>query len=264
MSQDSIKRRREERLKMLREQMREAGDTPYQMEADRSVSHSNRLNRREFEWDSDDTWGVREEASAPVSSRFMLKALISLFLLSFTFLLYKTNIPYSSAAKDFVGQVMTREYNFQGMIGMVEKYAGGPPSILPSFGQQAKGQPQPVWNQVSPKKLLAPVTGTISAPFFLDGRGIQIEAPAGSEVKAVDQGWVIFVGEKEGIGQTIIVQHENQMQAWYGSLDQIEVTVQDWVQPGQAIGKSKDGRTVYFSMEMNGHYIDPTSVITFE
>ncbi len=260
MSQDSIKRRREERLKMLREQMREAGDTPYPLEEGRSVS--NRFNRRDFEWDSDDSWGAREEAAAPVSSRFMLKALISLFLLSFTFLLYKTNIPYSSAAKDFVGQVMTREYNFQGMISMMERYVGAPPSILPSFEQQAKGQP--VWNQVSPKKLLTPVTGTISAPFFLDGRGIQIEAPAGSEVKAVDQGWVIFVGEKEGIGQTIVVQHENQMQAWYGSLDQIEVAEQDWVQPGQAIGKSKDGSTVYFSMEMNGQFIDPTSVITFE
>lgn len=262
MSQDSIKRRREERLRMLREQMREAGDTPYPMDEDRSVP--NRLNRRDFEWETEDTWSTREEAIEPVSSRFMLKALISLFLLSFTFLLYKTDIPYTAAAKDFVGQVMTREYNFQGMMAIVEKYAGGPLALIPSFEQQAKGQPQAVWNQVSPKELFTPVTGTISAPFFLDGRGIQIEAPAGSEVKAVDQGWVVFVGEKEGIGQTVVVQHENQMQAWYGSLDQIEVIEQDWVQPGQVIGKSKEGNTVYFSVEMNGQFVDPTSVIAFE
>ncbi|RXT14726.1 M23 family metallopeptidase [Ammoniphilus sp. CFH 90114] len=270
MSLDSIKRRREERLRELREQMRrgsEGGflDEAIEVESPKRYSSSSYMaTRREYSWDQEDDWGTKEEPVEPISSRFMMKAILSLFLLSFTFLIYKIDSPFTTPAKGFVDQVMTREYNFQGTMALLEKYVGTP-SILPTIDTPMQGSPQPVWNQVrAPKKYVVPVSGKVAAPFYLDGKGIQIEAPGGSEIKAVDQGWVIFVGTKEGLGQTVIVRHENQLLSSYSSVDEIQVKEQDWVQPGQVIGKTKEGQTVYFSMQMNEQFMDPVSVITFD
>lgn len=261
MSLDSIKRRREERLRELSKQLRQRSEG-YSVEEDSDAGYAS--TRREISWSQEETWGDKENPAVEVRSGFLVKLLLSLFLLSFTFLIYKTELPFTAQAKDFIGQVMTREYNFQGTMALIEKYIGHP-SILPTFETQMKGSPQPVWNQVSsPKKYVLPVEGIISAPFFLDGRGIQIEAAQGSEIKAVDQGWVVYVGPKEGLGQTVIVRHEDQLQTWYSSVEDIQVAEEDWVQPGQVIGKAKEGNTVYFSMEMNGQFIDPASVIPFE
>ncbi|HJV44303.1 MAG TPA: M23 family metallopeptidase [Bacillota bacterium] len=271
MKHDSIKRRREERLRQLREQskhkhwLEDFSGEGEEQEEPRSYSSST-VNKNshfeEWDWDHESQQTKPEELNR--SSKFLIKTVLALFLLSVVYLLKQSGLPYTEQANHFVKQAFTREYNFAGTMDLVERYVGKTPEILLTFSPQKKGV-QPVWKQNTTQHgYEKPLNGAIVSPFVMDGKGIQIEAKAANEVKAVGEGWVISVGQKEGLGQTLIIQHADHTQSWYSNIDHIQVGEQDWVGLGQVIGKVKPGKNLYFSMLRDDRYFDPTSVIAFD
>jgi stage IV sporulation protein FA len=263
MKLDSIKRRREERLRELREKMKsnaKHGDVDYKTESD--FQSSERFSRRsDLNWDEETSFTSESDDSSVVSPRFIVKIVLSLFILSAAYLVSQSDLPSAQKAEGFLYQVMNREFNFQGVAANVEKYMGHQFAILPTFTEQEKNI-QPAWNRLGKEGgYMSPVKGDIAAPF--DGQGIKVSTTAGSELKAIDEGWVIFVGDKEGLGQTIMIEHADKTVSLYGSVNQAKVKLQDWVQPGQVIGIA-DGESLFFSLQKNKEFIDPTSVIPFE
>jgi stage IV sporulation protein FA len=263
---DSIKRRREERLRQLKEQMKqkdnEQGDYPEFSERVNPSYESSYTTYLPPSWEeSFPNTETRQPSSA--GSKFLFKTISSLFLLSAVYLTYHANLPFSTNTKRFVQEVLTREFNFDGVTAVFQKYAGEYPSIIPTFSKQMKGD-KPVWNDVTKHQMLAPVSGKIVEPFAKDGKGIKIVAQAGDGVKAMDQGWVIFIGQKEGLGQTVVIQHADSTQSTYANLDHIQVAEQDWVEAGQIIGTTKGDQPLYFSLQKDHHYVDPMSVISFD
>lgn len=269
MSLDSIKRRREERLRQLREQMQkrttdEDEEPLHQFESwERSPASSYGKKTMDPFWHDEPWTEDQDHTEDSLGTSFLIKMLASLFILSFTFVIYRMDLPFSAQAKEFVGQVMNREFNFQGTMAQVEQFLGERPAILPVFHDDLKGSIQPVWKETGNKEFIAPIKGEISEPFPVNGKGLKIAA-AEQEIKAIGKGWVIFVGPKEGLGQTVIIQHENNTNSWYSGVEQIHVTEQDWVEPGQVIATVGKGQSLSFSIEKNKEYIDPTSVIPFE
>lgn len=265
MSLDSIKRRREERLRQLREQMQhgtlqEEEEMFHQAGTwERSPSPSYRRTSENI-WEEEPWDEEVEHHTDSLGTAFLIKLLVSLFILSFTFVVYNVDLSFSTQAKQFIGQVMNREFNFQGTMAKVEQVIGVRPMILPVFHDE---NIQPVWNETGNKEYIAPVKGEITVPFLVNGKGVQI-ATAEQEIKAIGKGWIIFVGQKEGLGKTVIIQHENNTNSWYSGVEQIQVTEQDWVEPGQVIAQVEKGKPLSFSIEMNNQYVDPSSVITFE
>lgn len=269
MSLDSIKRRREERLRQLRDQMQHR--TVYEEEEpfhpaeswERSSSAASRKKPTEPFW-GDEPWvDETEDPKDSLGISFLLKLLASLFILSFTFVIYKIDLPFSAQAQQFVGQVMSREFNFQGTMAKVEQMFGERPSILPVLHDDLKGNIQPVWNETASKEFIVPIQGEITELFSVNGKGVKMTA-AESELKAIGEGWVIFVGPKEGLGQTVIIQHGNNTNSWYSGAEQVNVTEQDWVEPGQVIATVGKEKSLLISIEMNHEYVDPMSVIPFE
>lgn len=64
------------------------------------------------------------------------------------------------------------------------------------------------------------------------------------EIKLKDSGIITFIGEKEGYGNTIIVQQSNGYYAWYGNINE-EVKLYDYIESGESIGKSKNDYYYY-------------------
>lgn len=274
MGLDSIKRRREERLRQLRERMKERAlhDEFDRMEPEEEQREKRNRgdylrfsapvrSRREPIWDDDD--GDMGQSETLITSRFMVKVVLSLFLISLTYVAYQTQLPYSQQAKGFISQVMTRDFNFAGVMALAERYVGESPAIFPTFVKKSSDA-KPVWKDVDKTPLLAPLQGEIASPFLSDGKGVAISALKSREIKAMDKGWVTFIGQKEGLGQTIVIQHENQVQSWYSNLEQIQVAEKDWVQPGQILALAKEGEPMHFSILEKDQFIDPMSVISFE
>ncbi|HEX9145702.1 MAG TPA: peptidoglycan DD-metalloendopeptidase family protein [Candidatus Binatia bacterium] len=92
--------------------------------------------------------------------------------------------------------------------------------------------------------------------------GIDIEAPIGEEVKAVEKGTVVFADRFSGYGKMVIVDHGNRYYTIYAHLSEILKRNGDAVSRGEALGRAGDsdslsGAKLYFEMRKDGRSIDP-------
>ena len=53
-------------------------------------------------------------------------------------------------------------------------------------------------------------------------------------------GLVIFIGEKEEYGNTVIVQQADGIDVWYSNLENVSVKMYDYVSQGDYLGETKD------------------------
>ena len=84
--------------------------------------------------------------------------------------------------------------------------------------------------------------------------GVALEMIEDEGVNLIDSGIVVFVGEKDNYGKTIIVQQSNGVNVWYGNLDNISVNLYDYITKNSIIASSKD--KLYLVFEKNGEYLD--------
>jgi septal ring factor EnvC (AmiA/AmiB activator) len=92
--------------------------------------------------------------------------------------------------------------------------------------------------------------------------GIDIEAPMGEEVKAVEKGTVVFADRFSGYGRMVIVDHGERYYTIYAHLSEILKRNGDAVNRGEALGRTGDsdslsGAKLYFEMRKDGRSIDP-------
>jgi murein hydrolase activator len=118
-----------------------------------------------------------------------------------------------------------------------------------------------------------PVRGEVTAPFGkikhpefaaeVFRNGIDIEAPIGEEIKAVEKGQIIYAERFSGYGKMVIVDHGERYFTIYGHLAEIFKKAGDKVRQGETIGRvgegdlSKGGK-LYFEMRKDGRSLDPT------
>ncbi|MGH9821300.1 MAG: murein hydrolase activator EnvC family protein, partial [Pyrinomonadaceae bacterium] len=93
--------------------------------------------------------------------------------------------------------------------------------------------------------------------------GLDIEAPVGAEIKAVEKGKVVFADRFSGYGKMLIIDHGERYYTVYAHLSEFLKKTGDWVQRGEAVALVGDtdslaGAKLYFEMRKDGKSIDPT------
>lgn len=78
-------------------------------------------------------------------------------------------------------------------------------------------------------------------------------------VPALENGIVIFIGEKEGYGKTIIVQQENGIDVCYSNINEVNVKLYDYIKKGSLLGNVND--LLYLVFIKNGEVIDYESYL---
>lgn len=73
-------------------------------------------------------------------------------------------------------------------------------------------------------------------------------------VPVIESGIVVYMGEKEGYGYTIIVQQNDGVDCWYANINS-SVKLYDYVEKGSLLGESKDNN-IYLYFQKNGEFID--------
>ena len=120
-------------------------------------------------------------------------------------------------------------------------------------------------------KLPFPVSGQVIQLFgkqkhdefadLLFNKGIEVTAPAGSSVRAVADGKVIFSKPLPGYGNVIILDHGARYYTLYGRLEAQSVSVGELVQAGDKIAtlgvSDKRGKNFYFELRIRGKAADP-------
>lgn len=93
----------------------------------------------------------------------------------------------------------------------------------------------------------------IKAEDYKDGAKLIVDADY--VVPSISNGLVIFAGEKEGYGNSIVIQRPDNIEIWYCNLESTSVSLYDYVKQGQSVGKAKDN-TLYMVFIKEGKTLD--------
>ena len=84
--------------------------------------------------------------------------------------------------------------------------------------------------------------------------GVKLTVSENYNVNLLESGIVVYIGEKEGYGNTIIVQQSNGIDAWYGNIENVDVKIYDYIEKGTIIGNAN--KTLYLLFQKNGEILN--------
>ena len=120
------------------------------------------------------------------------------------------------------------------------------------------------------KKLICPLKGKLVSTFGLRHnkmhKGIDITAPIGEPIKAVNSGKVVFEGHQRGYGNVIVLEHDNFIMTVYAHNETNLVRLDELVKQGQPIATvgqtgNATGPHLHFEYRKKGKAIDPLTVL---
>jgi stage IV sporulation protein FA len=195
---------------------------------------------------------------------FMFKVLGAACLLLIVAIMFKDGTARFEPAREFVGKTMESEFQFAAVSTWYEDQFGKPLALLPT-GIQNEAP-----TETTPDYAVPAAGMRILENFEKNGQGIMIETGNNSSVDAINEGTVEYIGQKNGIGGiTVVIQHSDGTESWYGNLEATDVLLYDFLEKGTNIGKvtkSDNGvnGTFYFAIKKGDSFIDPIQVINFE
>ena len=107
--------------------------------------------------------------------------------------------------------------------------------------------------------------GARTDPFSGEGAihtGVDLSAPAGTQVRAAADGIVVFAEWSGGYGRLVKIDHGNGLQTYYGHLSRMEVVTGQEIRRGDIIGASGgSGRAtsphLHYEVRMGGTPVNP-------
>lgn len=87
---------------------------------------------------------------------------------------------------------------------------------------------------------------------YQDGEVLTVSSKA--LVNSLTSGVVVFLGEKDGYGNTVIIQCIDGVDIWYGNLENVSVTLYDYIEEGAVIGSIKD-EFLYLVIKKDNEFI---------
>lgn len=85
--------------------------------------------------------------------------------------------------------------------------------------------------------------------------GIQVEVSEEEGIPILESGVVVYIGEKEHLGLTIIVEQMDGTKTFYGNIKSHSIKLYDYVEKGDILGKAKDNM-LYLAFQKDGKYIN--------
>lgn len=210
-----------------------------------------------------------EEGGHPLFRKevFIFKILASVLLFLAIAIIFRENIAVLTPVRDFVSKNMEQDFQFATVSKWYEDQFGKPLAILPFTNEGEKEEKNVAENE----KDIPVFSGKILENFEKNGQGIMIETGVGASVEAMNEGMVEFIGVKDGLGKTVIIQHSDQTETWYGNLDEVKVKLYSFIESetvvgtaSETTGEDKTKGTYYFAYKKGDDFIDPIQVIRFE
>lgn len=255
---DDWRKRKTQRIQYI-----ESG--PYRRPPEDDLPEHERLLQEdpEYAWyHGSNPWRSRGRTSG------MLKAQAAgaAFLFAAVWALFQWEHPAVERGQAFVRAALTQELRTEDVYAWYEARFGELPSFLPAW-ERVSPEAERVGADVG-RAYVAPVAGRIVEPFggVRSGAGVVVRT-SGSSVASMDAGLVVYAGETQETGQTIVVRHPGGLETVYGYLGEIAVAKDDWVEAGATIGfvrpasEEEPGGLMYFAVKKGNSFIDPSDVV---
>jgi murein DD-endopeptidase MepM/ murein hydrolase activator NlpD len=202
----------------------------------------------------------------------LLRVFAALLILAVFLSLKETANPWGVEARETLRSVLTTEWNYQPVFDRVVQFG----LALASTDWPLPSTPQPVISPngvtVAPDSLQIPVSGKVVRGYGMvidpvDNlerfhSGVDIAAPVGSPVKAVQDGTVQKLGDSPELGKFVLIEHAPGTFSFYGELARLTVDEGQAVQAGQVIGEvgatgDIPGGGLHFEYRENNKLVDP-------
>ncbi len=79
-------------------------------------------------------------------------------------------------------------------------------------------------------------------------------------VPIINSGIVVFIGEKEGLGNTLIIQGVDEIDYWYSNVTNTTANLYDYVSKGTYLGTT-NGTKLYLTFKKGNDYLDFDEVV---
>ncbi len=196
---------------------------------------------------------------------FLIKVFLSIVLFLSVAILFKQPDDKFTNLRQFVEHTFEQDFKFAAVAAWYERQFGKPLALLP---ERLIRDDSDTSNQAN-SQYAVPVTGKVIEPFDVEKKGIMLETEIDEKIECIQDGFVVFVGEREGLNKTVIVQHHDGSESWYGNLESVDVALYDYIKSGQTIGmalKENDEKTrmFFFALKQGESFIDPIQVMSFD
>lgn len=74
-------------------------------------------------------------------------------------------------------------------------------------------------------------------------------------VPNIVNGMIVFIGNKDDYGKTVIVETEDKTQIWYSNLDITNLMIYDYIKKGDIVGEARDNKLIMV-FQKDGEYLD--------
>lgn len=217
-------------------------------------------SRTDFSFDHD------ENSFHPLFRKdlFLLKILGAAVLFLAVAIVVKKDSSTFTSMEVSIRQAMDKEFNFAFVSEWYEDQFGTPLAFLPSTQEDNQTEDQDL------QQYALSASGRILEDFDENGQRIAIETGIDTSVQAMNEGRVIFIGEKDGFGNTVVIQHSDNSESWYGNLKEVDVSIYEEIQKGGKVGAAssyEEDETLglfYFAIVKDDDFINPIQVIDFE
>ena len=149
--------------------------------------------------------------------------------------MFKKNSSFKSFFND---KVLSDNFDFAYVNSLYSKYFGGVlpfSDIIPSI--------QPVFSE----KL-----SYDGYDDYLDG--VSLNVTGNYMVPSIADGLVVFIGYKEGYGNTLILEDSNGVDIWYSNMNDISVSMYQYINRGSFIGNCSN--RLYLVFKKDGNVLD--------
>lgn len=85
--------------------------------------------------------------------------------------------------------------------------------------------------------------------------GVKLNVGKNYNMKSLCGGIVVYIGDKEKLGNTVIIQGTDGVDYWYSNLDNLSVKLYDYIEKNVLIGNTKN-EYVYLTFLKDGKYLD--------
>lgn len=84
--------------------------------------------------------------------------------------------------------------------------------------------------------------------------GVKLTTGLGETINVITSGIIVYIGEKEELGNTIIIQGNDGVDIWYSNITDTNIAVYDYIEKGSILGTS-NGEDIYLTISKDGKYI---------
>lgn len=169
-------------------------------------------------------------------SNLLSKFLLSIIFLMVSIILIKSN---SNIKTFYQEDILTKQINFTKFNDFYTKYFGNilPDYTVPSVPTQMASNTEFDYNNGIP---------------YLNGT--KLETTENYPVPIITSGIIVFLGEKDSLGPTCIVQGIDGIDIWYSHIDTSSLNLYDYVTEGKILAPT-ESNYFYLTIDSNGNYL---------